>query len=81
MTPSVFVRDERDEDMFVVKPVATGRSAAGWTAVTGLDANDEVVSQGVYELRHALPAAGGEKKSAGHFHADGTFHAGGEDGE
>ena len=28
-----------------------------------------------------LPAAGGEKKSAGHFHADGTFHAGGEDEE
>ena len=81
VTPAVFVRDEHDADMFVVKPVAPGRSAAGWTAVTGLDANDEVVSQGVYELRHALPAAGGEKKSAGHFHADGTFHAGGEDGE
>ena len=81
VTPSVFVRDEHDADMFVVKPVVPGRSAAGWTAVTGLDAEDEVVSQGVYELRHALPAAGGEKKSAGHFHADGTFHAGGEDDE
>ena len=81
VTPSVFVRDEHDEDMFVVKPVVPGRSAAGWTAVAGLDADDEVVSQGVYELRHALPAAGGEKKSAGHFHADGTFHADGEDKE
>ncbi len=76
VTPSVFVRDEHDEDLFVVKPVVPGRSAAGWTAVTGLDADDEVVSQGVYELRHALPAVGGEKKAAGHFHADGTFHAG-----
>ena len=80
VTPSVFVRDEHDEDLFVVKPVVPGRSAAGWTAVTGLDADDEVVSQGVYELRHALPAVGGEKKAAGHFHADGTFHAG-EDNE
>ena len=76
VTPSVFVRDEHDADLFVVKPVVPGRSAAGWTAVAGLDADDEVVAQGVYELRHALPAAGGEKKAAGHFHADGTFHAG-----
>ena len=81
VTPSVFVRDEHDEDLFVVKPVVPGRSAAGWTAVTGLDADDEVVSQGVYELRHALPAVGSEKKAAGHFHADGTFHADGEDKE
>ena len=76
VTPSVFVRDEHDADRFVVKPVVPGRSAAGWTAVTGLDEHDEVVSRGVYELRHALPAVGGEKKAAGHFHADGTFHAG-----
>ena len=76
VTPSVFVRDEHDEDRFVVKPVVPGRSAAGWTAVTGLDSDDEVVSQGVYELRHALPAASGEKKAAGHFHADGSFHSG-----
>ena len=76
VTPSVFVRDEHDADRFVVKPVVPGRSAAGWTAVTGLDEHDEVVSRGVYELRHALPAVGGEKKAAGHFHADGTFHSG-----
>ena len=76
VTPSVFVRDEHDTDRFVVKPVVPGRSAAGWTAVAGLDEHDEVVARGVYELRHALPAVGGEKKAAGHFHADGTFHAG-----
>ena len=80
VTPSVFVRDEHDADLFVVKPIIPGRSVGGWVAVTGLDADDEVVSQGVYELRHALPAIG-EKKAAGHFHADGTFHAGGEDDE
>ena len=76
VTPSVFVRDEHDADRFVVKPVVPGRTAAGWTAVAGLDEHDEVVARGVYELRHALPAVGGEKKAAGHFHADGTFHAG-----
>ena len=76
VTPSVFVRDEHDADRFVVKPVVPGRSVAGWTAVAGLDEHDEVVSRGVYELRHALPAVGGEKKAAGHFHADGTFHSG-----
>ena len=81
VTPSVFVRDEHDEDLFVVKPVVPGRSAAGWTAVAGLADDDEVVSQGVYELRHALPAVSGAKKAAGHFHADGTFHADGEDHE
>ncbi len=71
ITPCVFVRDEHDADRFVVKPVVPGVSAAGWTAVTGLAADEEVVSQGVYELKQALPSAGGEKKSAGHFHADG----------
>lgn len=81
ITPSVFVRDEHDADLFVVKHVTVGSTAAGWTAVTGLDNDDEVVTQGVYELRHALPAADGSKKSAGHFHADGVFHADGDDDE
>ena len=76
LAPAVFVRDAHDADRFVVKPVGLGASAGGWTAVTGLSAADEVVVQGVYELKQALPALGGEKKVAGHFHADGAFHAG-----
>lgn len=76
LEPAVFVRDAHDADRFVVKPVGLGASAGGWTAVTGLSDADEVVVQGVYELKQALPALGGEKKVAGHFHADGTFHAG-----
>lgn len=76
LEPAVFVRDAHDADRFVVKPVGLGASAGGWTAVTGLSDADEVVVQGVYELKQALPALGGEKKVAGHFHADGAFHAG-----
>ena len=76
LAPAVFVRDAHDADRFVVKPVGLGASAGGWTAVTGLSDADEVVVQGVYELKQALPALGGEKKVAGHFHADGAFHAG-----
>lgn len=76
LEPAVFVRDAHDADRFVVKPVGLGASAGGWTAVTGLSDADEVVVQGVYELKQTLPALGGEKKVAGHFHADGTFHAG-----
>ena len=76
LEPAVFVRDAHDADRFVVKPVGLGASVGGWTAVTGLSDADEVVVQGVYELKQALPALGGEKKVAGHFHADGAFHAG-----
>jgi hypothetical protein len=35
------------------------------------------VSDGAYELKLALQEEG-DKKSAGHFHADGTFHEGDE---
>ncbi len=79
LSPSVFVRDEHDADRFVVQAVGLGVSAGGWTAVTGLADDADVVVQGVYELKQALPSLGGEKKVAGHFHADGKFHAGDED--
>lgn len=78
LTPSVFVRDDHDADRFVAHAVGLGASAGGWTAVTGLADDAEVVVQGVYELKQALPSLGGEKKVAGHFHADGKFHAGDE---
>ncbi len=81
LSPSVFVRDAHDADRMVVKKVGVGISSGGWTQVEGLKEGEEVVSEGVYELRHALPSAGGEKKEAGHFHADGQFHAGSEEHE
>jgi hypothetical protein len=75
LKPTVFVRDPGDAERFVAVPVTPLASGGGWTAVEGLpEAGAEVVSAGAYELRLALP--GGEKKSSGHFHADGTFHEG-----
>lgn len=81
IAPTVLVRDEHDEDRFVTEKVTPGRTANGWTEVTGLDDDAEVVVEGLYELRQALPSRGQEKRAAGHFHADGKFHAGGHDEE
>ena len=79
LQPTVFIRDEHDAGRFIAVPVTPGVSGGGWTAVEGLPSGHcEVVSEGAYELKLALPSAGGSK-SAGHFHADGTFHEG-EDG-
>ena len=74
--PTVFVRDGHDADRFLAVDVVPGLSAGGWTAVTGLpsDADLDVVVEGAYELKLALPS--GDAKPAGHFHADGTFHEG-----
>ena len=76
LQPTVFVKDEHDKDRFLAVDVVPGLSDGGWTAVTGLPDDDdlEVVVEGAYELRLALPA--GDSKPAGHFHADGTFHEG-----
>lgn len=81
ITPAVFLRDEHDEDRFLVFAVETGLSAGGWTAVRNLPVGAEVARRGVYELKLALPSADGQKKAAGHFHADGRFHEGGHDDE
>jgi len=75
LQPTVFVKDAHDPERFVAVPVTPGTRGGGWTAVEGLPSHGaEVVSEGAYELRLALPT--GEKKPAGHFHADGTFHEG-----
>ena len=76
LQPTVFVRDEHDRDRFLAVDVVPGLTEGGWTAVTGLPDDDdlEVVSDGAYELRLALPT--GDSRPAGHFHADGTFHEG-----
>ena len=88
LQPTVFVRDPHNAERFVATPVVPGASGGGWTAVEGLSPHAknphtrdlfphrcEVVSDGAYELKLALSSAGGPK-SAGHFHADGTFHEG-----
>lgn len=75
LEPTVFVRDEHDQDRYLAVKVETGLSGGGWTEVRGLPDDDdvEVVREGVYELKLALTAKAGTG-SAGHFHADGTFH-------
>lgn len=80
LTPCVFVKDEDDADRFLLVNVTPGLTGGGWTEVAGLPDDDdlEIVKAGVYELKLALPAAGGAKP-AGHFHADGTFHEGDND--
>ena len=88
LQPTVFVRDPHNAERFIATPVVPGASGGGWTAVEGLSPHAknphtrdlfphrcEVVSDGAYELKLALSSAGG-LKSAGHFHADGTFHEG-----
>ena len=76
LQPTVFVRDMHNHEQFIAIPVTPVSSGAGWTAVEGLPNHHcEVVNDGAYELKLALPASG-ESKPAGHFHADGTFHEG-----
>ncbi len=75
LQPTVFVRDAHHADRFravAVTPLARG---GGWTAVEGVHENAEVVRHGAYELKLALQS-GGSAAPTGHFHADGTFHAG-----
>lgn len=75
LQPTVFVKDAHDAEKFIAVSVTPGASGGGWTAVEGLPSADaEVVTDGAYELKLALPSA--DKKPAGHFHADGTFHEG-----
>ena len=77
LDPTVFVRDEHDEDLFLAVKVEPGRTNGGWTEVKGLPDDDdlEVVKEGAYELKIALAAQSGSAP-VGHFHADGTFHEG-----
>lgn len=74
LQPTVFVKDETDPTRFTAVDVTPLGSCGGWTAVEGLADGAEVVLDGAYELKLALPGA--EKESSGHFHADGTFHEG-----
>lgn len=76
LQPTVFVKDEHDGEKFIALPVTPLESFNGWTAIEGLaKENSEVVLDGVYELKLALGSD--SKKEAGHYHADGTFHADG----
>lgn len=69
----MFVRDARDRDKVVRTATTIGPSDGRWTVVfTGASPGNEVVLDGVYELK--LTGAG-KTTGKGHFHADGTWHA------
>ncbi len=69
-----FVRDPANPDKVIRQPVTLGVSDGEWIVVeTGVGPDDEVVLDGIYELK--LTGAG-KAQMGGHFHADGTFHAG-----
>lgn len=69
----VFV--EVAEGKFAMMKVQAGTSRRGMTPVKGLKPGQRIVVKGGYELKYILPGEG-EKKKAGHFHADGKFHEG-----
>lgn len=70
----VFRRNPANRDEAHRVPVLLGTSDGRWTTITeGVNAGDELVLHGVYELKLATAAA---PAKAGHFHADGTFHEG-----
>ncbi|MBQ1961047.1 MAG: efflux RND transporter periplasmic adaptor subunit, partial [Akkermansia sp.] len=69
----VFV--EIGEGQYGMVKVRAGESRRGMTPVSGLTPGQKIVVKGGYELKYILPGEG-EKKKAGHFHADGKFHEG-----
>ncbi len=71
----VFV--EVGEGKYAMVKVRAGESRRGMTPVSGLTPGQKIVVKGGYELKYILPGEG-QKKKAGHFHADGKFHEGEE---
>ncbi|MBE6418324.1 MAG: hypothetical protein E7033_07685, partial [Akkermansiaceae bacterium] len=63
------------EGKFAMVKVHAGTSRRGMTPVSGLTPGQKIVVKGGYELKYLIPGDG-EKKKAGHFHADGVFHEG-----
>jgi multidrug efflux pump subunit AcrA (membrane-fusion protein) len=77
-----FRRDPANPDRVIRTEADLGTSDGHWVIVnSGIKAGDEVVVEGVYELKLASSAKGGVQ-GKGHFHADGTYvvHEG-NDGE
>ncbi len=73
MDDMVFV--ELGEGRYAGIKVHAGESRRGMTPVSGLTPGQRIVVKGGYELKYILPGDG-QKKAAGHFHADGKFHEG-----
>jgi hypothetical protein len=73
-----YLRDRANPDVAIRTEADLGVSDGQWVVVnSGLREGDELVLDGIYELKLAGGQAGGAMKG-GHFHADGTWHADGE---
>ncbi len=68
-----FRRDPKDPDKVIRTQADLGPDDGRWVAVfSGVNAGDEIVVEGAYELKLASSQTDAIK---GHFHADGSFHA------
>ncbi len=74
MDDMVFI--ELEPGRYAALKVHAGESRRGMTPVSGLKPGQRLVVKGGYELKYILPSGDGQKKKAGHFHADGKFHEG-----
>jgi multidrug efflux pump subunit AcrA (membrane-fusion protein) len=78
LTKVFYRRDRKNPDLARRTEADLGISDGRWVVVnSGLKEGDEVVLDGIYELKLAGGQQGGPTKG-GHFHADGTWHADGE---
>lgn len=73
----IFRRDPGNPDKVIRMQADLGIDDGRWVAIlSGVREGDEVVLDGVYQL---MIATSGTVQKGGHFHADGTFHAGEDD--
>lgn len=67
-----FLRDHTNPDKVMRMVADIGAKDGRWVEIkSGLGTKDEVVLDGIYELKLASSASA---TKGGHFHADGTFH-------
>lgn len=70
----VFRRDPKNPDKAIRMEADLGIHDGRWVVIkSGMREGDEVVLDGVYQL---MLATSGSAEKGGHFHSDGTFHAG-----
>jgi multidrug efflux pump subunit AcrA (membrane-fusion protein) len=78
ITHVFFKRDPMDPNRAIRIEADLGVNDGRWVGIqSGLGPNDEVVVDGVYELKLATAQSGTSQKG-GHMHADGSFHEEGE---
>lgn len=74
LEPVIFRRDPANPDQVIRLQADLGINDGRWTVIhSGVRQGDEVVLSGAYQL---MLASSSTIAKGGHFHADGTFHAG-----